>query len=211
MLDKTTVGERSQARGDKQCPKVSNTAPLIQVPIITTYRHGDSLVNVATSSAVLVPNYGIAFEITGVNITVLSSAELFLPNFVFDGNRSDTLSTLGLPGRSLSSRNPIRAFSNQNEHLRNLNSKQQNCKLRTNSQPTISLQVSRAPTIVRDTVINRVTSSMARAAARTRRSKKAATEHIVYSKQFDIPYFAHMQLDPERFPRGQFLTIGLLM
>jgi hypothetical protein len=36
----------------------------------------------------------------------------------------------------------------------------------------------------------------------TRQSKENASGHAVPTKQFDIPYFAHMQLDPAHFPEG---------
>jgi hypothetical protein len=78
VLDKTTLVKRPQA------------GPLIQVPTIITYRPCDSLVNVAASSAVLVPDYEAVFEITDLNITALSSVELLLPDFVVDGNRNYT-------------------------------------------------------------------------------------------------------------------------
>jgi hypothetical protein len=41
----------------------------------------------------------------------------------------------------------------------------------------------------------------------TRQSKKTAPGHAVPAKQFDIPYFAHMQLDPARFPKGESLFV----
>ncbi len=36
-----------------------------------------------------------------------------------------------------------------------------------------------------------------------RPTKKKVAEQPVPSKQFDIPYFAHMQLDPAHFPEGK--------
>jgi hypothetical protein len=41
----------------------------------------------------------------------------------------------------------------------------------------------------------------------TRQSKKNAPGHAVPAKQFDIPYFAHMQLDPAHFPEGRSLFL----
>ena len=36
----------------------------------------------------------------------------------------------------------------------------------------------------------------------TRQSKENTPGHTMPAKQFDIPYFAHMQLDPAHFPEG---------
>ena len=38
---------------------------------------------------------------------------------------------------------------------------------------------------------------------RLRQPRKPAPEQLAASKQFDIPYFAHMQLDPDHFPHGE--------
>ena len=40
-----------------------------------------------------------------------------------------------------------------------------------------------------------------------RQTKKKLVEQTVPSKQYDIPYFAHMQLDPAHFPEGESLCM----
>lgn len=61
------------------------------------------------------------------------------------------------------------------------------------------------PTLSPGTTISTFKSTMARphiGICATRQSKKNAPVHAVPAKQFDIPYFAHMQLDPAHFPEG---------
>jgi hypothetical protein len=67
-------------------------------------------------------------------------------------------------------------------------------------------QIDRAPNIAPRTTISTFKSTMVRpriGVRATRQLKKAAPEHAVPAKQFDIPYFAHMQLDPAHFPEGE--------
>ena len=46
---------------------------------------------------------------------------------------------------------------------------------------------------------------------RTGRVKKVADKDLPARKPFDIPYFAHQQLDPKRFPNGLATTPSSLI